>query len=280
MVDAGPGGRRLGGVRARLYAVVNAVVVAAVIAWNYWSARRGLFGRTVGEMSAEYDTLFTPAGYAFSIWGFIFLGLLANAGYQLWLAFAADRAPAHRATFFSRLGPWLILTNVANAVWIALWLSEQTAASVVVLAAMFAFLAIAMWRFDMERWDAPLEVLAFVWWPLAIYAGWVTVAVLANLSAFLAKHDVVSGESAGWAIAMIGVATAYNLALIATRNLREHALVAIWAAVAIAVRQWDGAASVRWTAVAAAGALALAVTAHALKNRRTLPVVRRLFDER
>lgn len=277
--------------RARLSAVLNALLTAGVVGWNFWTARNGLDGRTVGGMSDDYDTLFTPAGYAFSIWGFIFLGLTVNAAYQLWLAFVAkapeDPALAkHRVTFFERIGPWLMLTNVANCLWIVLWLTEQTAASVVVLASMFVFLTVAMWRLDMARWDAPMEVIGLVWWPIAIYAGWVTVAVLANLSAFLAKHDVVSGDSAAWAIAMIVVATSYNLAIIAWRNLREHALVAIWAAVAIAVRQWQGAAPgaapgeapVKWAAVSAAAVLLVAVSAHAFRNRRTLPVLRRLFS--
>ena len=116
--------------------MLNAFVTAAVVGWNFWTARYGLNGRTVGGMSDVYDTLFTPAGYAFSIWGFIFLGLIANALYQLWLAFRAgapeDAALArHRATYFERLGPWLMLTNLANCTWIVLWLGEWTAASVV-----------------------------------------------------------------------------------------------------------------------------------------------------
>ncbi len=266
--------------RARFAAVLNAVLVLVVVGWNVWTSRHGLEGRTVGGMSDVYDTLFTPAGYAFSIWGVIFLGLIANATYQLWLAFRAgppdDEALAeHRARFFERLGPWLMLTNAANCLWIVLWLTERTAASVVVLTSMFVFLTLALSRLDTARWDAPMEVIGLVWWPLAIYAGWVTVAVLANLSAFLAKHDVVAGDSVPWAIAMIALATAYNVTIVARRHLREHALVAVWAAIALAVRQWNGVAPVRWAALTAAALLLLVVSAHAFRHRRTLPFVRR-----
>ena len=37
----------------------------------------GIFGLTNGEVSAKYQTIITPAGWAFSIWGIIFTGELA-----------------------------------------------------------------------------------------------------------------------------------------------------------------------------------------------------------
>ncbi|MFK7991235.1 MAG: tryptophan-rich sensory protein [Sandaracinaceae bacterium] len=252
----------------RALAVLNALVTVLVIGWNYWTAAFGLDGQKVGEMSERYDSLFRPAGYAFSIWGLIFLMLATHAGYQLWLAFRRD-APSgdatldgHRASLFGQLGPLLILTNLANGLWTVLWLTEQTAASVVVLASMCVFLALAMYRLGMNRAPAPLEVRWFVRVPLGVYAGWVTVAVLANLSAFLAKHDLVSGESAGWAIGMIALATVYNGAALLLRGLRAHTLVAVWAFVAIAVARWGEAPSVQWTAAAAAATLTVAVVMH------------------
>ncbi len=268
---------------SRTLAVTNAVVTVGVVGWNGWAGARGLAGNTVGSLSDAYHTRFTPAGYAFSIWGLIFTGLLVHTGYQLWLAFRRDdgatgELAAHRASFFARLGPWLILTNLANALWLVLWLTEQTLASAVVLAAMFGFLTVAMVRLDMETWDAPFEIIALVWWPIVIYAGWVTVAVLANVSALLAKHGWVSSDSELWALAMIGVATVYNVGLVVRRNLREHAAVAIWALVAIAVAQWGRSATVQWAAVTGAAVLSLVAGAHAFRNRRTLPGLRRLFS--
>ncbi|MEM9192285.1 MAG: tryptophan-rich sensory protein [Myxococcota bacterium] len=249
---------------SRLYAVTNAIVTALVIGWNYWTSVYGFAGNKVGEMSDRYDTLFTPAGYAFSIWGIIFLGLLVHAGYQLWLAFRGEDPD-----FFRRLGPWLILTNLANGAWVVAWLTEFTGLSVLILASMFVFLSIAMWRLDMETWDAPFRIIALVWWPLAIYAGWVTVAVLANLSAYLSKTGIVPGTSATWAIAMIAIATGVNVVLIWRRNLREHALVAVWALAAIAVRQWGETPSVQWTATGCAALLLVLIAGHAVLVPRT-----------
>ena len=71
----------------KAYALINTVVVLAVIFWNYWSNTGAINGHTVGELSDKYANLFTPAGYAFAIWGLIFLGLLVLVWSQLRLAF-------------------------------------------------------------------------------------------------------------------------------------------------------------------------------------------------
>lgn len=257
--------------KARWLAVTNMVVVVAVVAWNYWTAVNGFAGNRVGELSDVYRTLATPAGYAFSIWGLIFLGLGVNAVYQLRLAFGSESPPE----MLQRLGPWLILTNVLNGLWVFVWLLEYTAISVVVLTSMVVCLQIAMRRLDMEIWDAPMKTIALVWWPIVIYAGWVTLAALVNLSAYLSKTGVVPGNSVAWAVLIIVVAGAINLVLVKTRNLREHALVGIWALVAIAVRQWGDEPVVAWSALGMAAVLGVAISIHAISNRATLPGIGR-----
>ena len=68
-------------------AVLNSISVILVIAVSYISQTGIINGNTMGSLSAEYYNLFTPAGYAFAIWGIIFLGLLIFSGYQLYQAF-------------------------------------------------------------------------------------------------------------------------------------------------------------------------------------------------
>lgn len=254
----------------RIAASFNAILVVAVIAWNYWTAAKGFNGNTVGGMSDEYDSFFRPASYAFSIWGLIFLLQVAHAGYQLKLAFGSKD---HR--LFRELGPWLILTNVANIAWTIAWLSEWTGLSVLILSSMNVFLFIGMRRLRMEVWDAPMRVIALEWWPIVLYAGWVAVAVLANLSAWLAKEDIVPGDSVIAAVLLVAAACLYNIYVVLKRNMREHALVAVWAFVAIALAQWEAAPTVAWAAVGGAAVLVALVSVHAFKNRTTLPLVGR-----
>ena len=57
----------------KIYAVINMVVIIATITWNYVINSIGINGNTIREISSQYSNLFTPASYAFSIWGIIFL---------------------------------------------------------------------------------------------------------------------------------------------------------------------------------------------------------------
>ncbi len=70
---------------------------------------------------------------------------------------------------------------------------------------------------------------------------------------------------------LITVATVIYLLLIRFRNMREAALVGVWAFIAIAVKQWQGNQSIVIAAIAAAVILFIAVAVHGFKNRNTSP---------
>ncbi|MGB5257057.1 MAG: hypothetical protein WBN44_07355, partial [Woeseiaceae bacterium] len=60
----------------------NIVAFSIVIIVNYLSNALPINGQSMAEISAKYPSLFTPAGFTFSIWGIIYLALLAFVIYQ------------------------------------------------------------------------------------------------------------------------------------------------------------------------------------------------------
>ena len=64
--------------------IVNMLAVLFTIGINYYSQLYTIHGNRVSDMSDEYNNLFTPAGYAFAIWGIIFLALFIFAAYQIY----------------------------------------------------------------------------------------------------------------------------------------------------------------------------------------------------
>ena len=57
--------------------------IIAVIIVNGLATGLPLNGQTTGEISDKFDVFFVPAGYVFSIWGLIYVGLIAYGIYQL-----------------------------------------------------------------------------------------------------------------------------------------------------------------------------------------------------
>ncbi|MFN2152224.1 MAG: tryptophan-rich sensory protein, partial [Anaerolineales bacterium] len=71
-------------------------------------------GLGTGEISDMFDVFFVPAGYVFSIWGLIYLGLLAYSVYQ---ALPSQRENAA----LQKIGYLYIWSSVANIVWLFFW---------------------------------------------------------------------------------------------------------------------------------------------------------------
>lgn len=253
----------------KLYALLNTAITFAIIFSNYYSNTGAIGGATVGDISDKYNSLFTPAGYAFAIWGIIFLGLIIIGVYQILIAFKGYE----NSDSILQIGPWLSIANILNATWLWFWLHEEIGISVIIMSGILFSLIQIIIRLNMERWDAPLKVIGFVWWPICIYSGWIAVATVANISSYLASLGWQPFfTDVQWTIIMISIAGILNLFMIYSRNMREFAVVGIWALIAIAVRHSEEIVILKWTAIIWAGILILAVSIHAYQNRETSPM--------
>ncbi len=62
--------------------VINILAVILTLVVNGLANALPLNGRTTGSISDGFQVLFVPAGYVFSIWGLIYIGLIAFGIYQ------------------------------------------------------------------------------------------------------------------------------------------------------------------------------------------------------
>lgn len=248
--------------------VANAVSFIITLVFNYLS-NTGIFNdNTMGSVSAKYDNLFTPAGYAFSIWGLIYLALLAFVIYQGRSIFKK----VEDDQFVLEVGWWFVISCIANSLWVLAWLYDYTGTSVLImLVLLFSLLKIVI-NTRMELDEVPIKKLVFLWWPFSIYSGWITVALIANISAWLTKTgwDGWGFSDIFWAIIMIIIAGAINLFMTWSRNMREYAIVGVWALVAIAVANWNTEQSIVQAALIVALIIFVSTGLHAFQNRRSL----------
>lgn len=238
----------------KIYAVLNLLSVVAVIYVNYYSVLFGINGNTVGSLSGRYDNLFTPASFAFSIWGIIFLSMVVFAVYQFIDTFFLKR----NQDMFEQIGYKFLVTNIGNCTWVFVWLYEWTGLSVLVMMVMLFCLLSTVLQADRTKVFSSFVRSAFIWFPIMIYAGWINVAMVANISAYLSKLGWEGGflTESQWAIALILIATLLNLAVLVRKGFWQFAIVGIWALFAIYSRHQANFSSI--AVVAATGAVAIA----------------------
>lgn len=216
--------------------VLNASFVLAVIVVNGLANALPINGQRTGEISDRFQVYFTPAGYVFSIWGLIYLGLLGFSIYQL--------LPSQRdSDLIDRISLPFWLSSIANIAWILLWHYEYFATTLI---AMLILLASLVWvtrilfaagkpRTIAERWLVSV--------PFSIYVGWITVATIANLTVVLEEKGLRPFDAGArdWAIAMIILGGVIALTVGRIRRDIAYLAVVVWAFVGIAIKQeWSG----------------------------------------
>lgn len=251
--------------------LLNLASVILVIAVNYVTQALRINETTIGEVSNKYFNLFTPASYAFAIWGLIFTGLIAYGIYQVKMAFFSNEP----SNFIEKTGYWFILTNLLNCVWVFVFAYEYTGLSVIVmLAILFSLLQIIL-RTNMNRASVSRATILFGWLPIGIYLGWIAVATIANAAAYLSKlnWDGALFSEQQWTVIMIGIATLVNIYMVWKRHMREFAFVGIWALFAIYSRHTGSIDAIANMALTCCIILAIVIVIHLIQHRKTNPFI-------
>ena len=250
--------------------VLNGITLIVTIVISYLS-NSGIFnGNTMASVSAKYNNLFTPAGYAFSIWGLIYLGLL---GFVIYYGRSLFIATKKEDQTVDDVGWWFVISCLANSSWVMLWIYDYIFISVLMMMVLLFSLLKIVINTQMELHNVPLKKFLFLWWPFCFYSGWVSVALIANIAAYLKKlgWDGFGFSESIWTVVMIIIAVAINVFMIWNRNMREFALVGVWSLIAIAVANQNGDKLVYWTALAMALFIFINISIHGYQNRKTNP---------
>ncbi|MGB3852765.1 MAG: TspO/MBR family protein [Tunicatimonas sp.] len=232
---------------------------------NYASATF-LFGdQDTGDVSDKYSTLFTPAGYAFSIWGLIYLALGIYVAYQAFWA-RPDQ------NLYDRLAPWLMVNLVANSLWLPTFQYELIALSVVFMLIILGTL-IQLQIILTKDTTLPARARAGVRIPFSLYLGWISVATITNLAVFVkySGWEIPDASESTWVVIMAVVGAL--LAFLIARATRDwiYPLVFTWAYVAIAVKQ-SGSDLIYPVALGLAAALAVLGVVTLVRNRQRDPI--------
>ncbi|MFA5830189.1 MAG: hypothetical protein WC843_06935 [Candidatus Gracilibacteria bacterium] len=189
-------------------------------------------GRSLQSQTEIAKTPVIPAGYAFSIWGFIFLFCLFYAFYQA--------SPSKRENELLRKIGWFTTgAFLFNTAWVLVaqlvtfnWPTVLIIILILIcsLGALFRLTDYKKTLTSVEKWVVAL--------PVSVLAGWVSVATFANISSVLKQlqfNNFGLSETA-FALLLLFVTGAFaKFAIYRSNGNALYGLAIIWALVAIIV---------------------------------------------
>ncbi|MBD3758568.1 MAG: tryptophan-rich sensory protein [Microbacterium sp.] len=257
---------------ARQIVVLSAVVfmiIAAMVGTGFFGGTnvRDLQG---GALDAD-ATVLAPATPAFSIWSVVYL---LTIGYAVWQALPSQRGRARQR----RAGWWIAATAVLNGGWLLAAQFLTLPLTVVAIVLLLVVLGVTLRRLVAQRPESPVDLLLMDG-AVGIHLGWVSLATVANITAWLAA-DVVAPMDADaqqlWGVlvlvvvALVGAAIAFG-----TDGRIAPALAMAWGLVWIGIARSTGephAPAVATTAFIVAAvvlAAAIGLRARALTRARS-----------
>jgi hypothetical protein len=251
------------------------VLVGAAVAIAGAAVGSGAFGgqpiaEAAGGALSATATPLAPDTPAFSIWSVIYTGLAVFAVVQALPRQATD--PRLRAVSW-----WVLASMLLNALWIAVVQAGSVAGSVAVILALLAVLAVIFVRLvRIPHTGTATSLVTDV--TAGLYLGWVSVASLANIAAFLASAGV--GELGlgvtAWSVVVLAAAAALAVAYAVAGRSRPSVVVPVglamaWGLAWIGVGRTNGPVldeTVATAAFVAAGVALLAPLVAVVASRR------------
>lgn len=210
--------------------VRSALVIAAtlgMIAFNWLAATGKINGVTPDLISDKYPTVITPAGFAFSIWVLIYLGLIVFSIYQA-LPGNLERFRGIRTVY--------ILSCLLNCGWIYCWHHEMILPCLVIILALAAVLLFIETKLKNSGSYA-------MYWaataPFSLYFGWVTAAAIVNFAITLGTLGVnVSGPGTTLlGVVLVLLAAAFGVLVRVKLTDYLYPMAIAWALTGVGVKQ-------------------------------------------
>ena len=242
----------------RILQISNFLAVVLTIVVNSLANILPINGKNTGQLSDNIPNLFVPSGITFAIWGVIYLLLILFAIYQARDFFKKEKI---EMPYLTKITPFFILASAANILWIFLWHYEQVALSLIAMLILLISLIAIYIKLNVGQQQTPLKEKMFIHVPFSVYLGWITVATIANITAWLV---IISWDGFGisdvtWTIIVLCVATLLTLIILYKRKDIAYSLVIIWALLGIVIKRMQDQTEIATTATIAIVVIIIAI---------------------
>ena len=211
----------------RVRAILVLAATIGTVGFNFLAASGLVNGVRPEDISNKYPNPLTPAGYAFSIWSLIYLGLSAFSIYQI--------LPSNWNKF-GRVGTLYIVTCFLNCAWIYFWHHDQVMVCFVIIFLLAGVLFLINSLLSDVSGGAEYWLVKA---PFNLYFGWVTGATLLNFAVALVYLGLQLSHTAWtWiAVILILLAAGAGIWMRARQSNYLHPIAIAWGLTAIAIKQ-------------------------------------------
>lgn len=215
--------------KVKSLALLNLIFYSIAFIVSNLSQLKIFGGVTNADISNKYDTVFTPAGVTFAIWGVIYLSLFVFTIRSLIKAHKED-IHSENSQDVLRIGNLFIINNIATTFWVFAFTYEYILTSTILIIIQLVSLTMIFVKLNLFDRSKTFANRAFTQFPLTIYFAWLCVANVANISVCLVYfHWEGLGVNAGiWASSLVAVLILLSVFIILAKRNWFFGLVAIW----------------------------------------------------
>jgi len=156
--------------------------------------------------------------------------------YQFVVAF---RRSSDKRGIFEKIGILFFISCIFNVAWILAWHYEIVWLSIIIMVLLLISLILIYVRLGTRRPQVRNSEKILINIPFSVYLGWITIATIANVTAFLVQINWnkfgISDQL--WTVAVIAVGVIITLATVFSRNDIFYCFVVIWALVGILLKR-------------------------------------------
>lgn len=183
------------------------------------------------ELSAKYQTLVTPAGYAFAIWGIIFLAQLIWSIVQLTGKYKSNPLVVNDESR-TGVGYLYVAVCIAQCLWTIIFSIEQIPLSLAAMVSILISLVMIVER--QSSANASVGEFWLLQFPFDIHCGWIWAASLVNFNVVLvaANTSVQVQTTMAW-VSLLGAVPAIAIYYTWFKQVWTIPIVLAWASYAI-----------------------------------------------
>lgn len=213
-----------GNTRLKIIAIITFIIM---VICNALANIIPIGGNNTGKVSDSYPNLFAPAGFTFSIWSLIYALLAAFCFYQF-RRFRNKKSKVEEQTIDSVLS-YFIASSLLNTAWIFAWQYRHIGISTILIILILICLARIVTLLRNYKFYG--KDYLFFRLPFSIYFGWLSVAVIANITTWLVSigWNGLGYSEVFWTIAVLTLGGLVGIINSERNNDIAYLLVFVWA---------------------------------------------------